>query len=214
MLGGRSQNSTLRSGFTIVELLVVISLTAILAAIIFAAFPRARGMARQAACVSNCRQIVAAARMYASDYDLRLPPAMTRGAPPPHQGYSWTVLLQPYMKSEEIVVCPNDPKPREAGNLVGSPSSYGMNFRLTYNTAFGWNPGPLTSKLTTTHEHSRRILVFGLSNESDLPGASFQVHRLSRVEARHGDRVMFGFLDGHVNAMIPEETVQPQNLWE
>lgn len=201
-------------GFTLVELLVVISLTAILAAIIFAVFPRVRERGREVACVSNTRQIVAAARMYASDYDLRLPPAMTRGAPAPQRGYSWCVLMQPYMKSEQILVCPSDPQARATETLVCLPHSYGMNFRLTYNTAFGWNPGPLTSKLTTTQEHSRRILVFDLTGGTDLPGSSFMVHRLSRVDARHGERAIFGFLDGHAAALRPDETVQPTNMWE
>ncbi len=203
-----------RGGFTLVELLVVIAIVAILAAILFAVFPRVRGAARQAACASNSRQIVAAARMYASDYDLRLAPAMTRGAPAPDRGYTWCVLLQPYIENERILSCPNDPEPRPTAGLVCLPHSYGMNFRLTYNTAFGWNPGAMTSQLTNIDNQSQRVLLFELGGNPDLPGASFQAHRLSRVQPRHSDRAVFGFLDGHAKALTPEETVQPTNFWE
>ncbi|MEA3399673.1 MAG: type II secretion system protein [Armatimonadota bacterium] len=204
-----------RSAFTLIELLVVIAMLAVLAAIILAVFPRAREMARRATCVSNCRQIVQAARMYAHDHDQRLAPARIRGAPAPNVGYTWCVLLQPYMKSEEILVCPNDGEPTATARHVCLPHSYGMNYRLTYNTAFGWSPGALTSKLTTVSDHSGTILTFEIDPELRQAGASYLQHRLSRVEARHDQRAVFGFLDGHCKALQPEQTIgKGLNMWE
>jgi len=60
-------------GFTLIELLVVIAIIAILAAILFPVFARAREAARKATCLSNCKQIVLACIMYATDYDEMLP---------------------------------------------------------------------------------------------------------------------------------------------
>jgi prepilin-type N-terminal cleavage/methylation domain-containing protein len=65
-----------RSGwraFTLVELLTVIAIIAMLAAIIFPTFNTARGKARQASCQSNLRQIGIGFQMYAQDYDGYLP---------------------------------------------------------------------------------------------------------------------------------------------
>lgn len=57
------------SGFTLLELLLVIAIIAILAAILFPAFAQAREKARQTQCVSNLRQLAAAWQLYAEDYD-------------------------------------------------------------------------------------------------------------------------------------------------
>ncbi len=203
-----------RAAFTLVELLIVIAIIAVLAAIILAVLPQAREMARRAACVSNSRQLVAAARMYADDHDRRFVPALTRGAPPPSRGYTWCVLLQPYIENEDILVCPNDPEPTATAQSTCLPHSYGVNYRLTYNTAFGWSPGALTSKLTNISNHSQTILLFEIDGELEQMGASWLQHGLSRVKARHTGRAVFGFVDGHAKAYEPEQTVQPVNMWE
>jgi prepilin-type N-terminal cleavage/methylation domain-containing protein/prepilin-type processing-associated H-X9-DG protein len=59
--------------FTLIELLVVIAIIAILTAILFPVFAQARAKARQAACLSNLRQIGSGLSMYVQDYDERLP---------------------------------------------------------------------------------------------------------------------------------------------
>jgi type II secretory pathway pseudopilin PulG len=57
----------------LVELLVVIAIIAILAAILLPALVRAREFVRRTVCLSNLKQLAAAALMYADDYDETLP---------------------------------------------------------------------------------------------------------------------------------------------
>lgn len=62
-------------GFTIIELLVVTSIIAILAAMLFSVLTFAKQTAKQARCISNLRQLVLANLMYSQDYDERFVPA-------------------------------------------------------------------------------------------------------------------------------------------
>lgn len=61
-------------GFTLTELLIVIVIIAVLAALIFSATGRARDSARSAKCMMNLRGLGSAALTYASENNGRLPP--------------------------------------------------------------------------------------------------------------------------------------------
>ena len=69
------------TAFTILEILITISIILILAALIFPVFGGARHRAIETVCISNMRQIYAAAQLYKADHD----------AYPPN-----SILLQPW----------------------------------------------------------------------------------------------------------------------
>jgi prepilin-type N-terminal cleavage/methylation domain-containing protein len=72
-------NQPRRGGFTLIELLVVIAIIAILAAILLPALAAAKDKAYRIQCVSNARQLIQAANVYASEFADHLPPVTLPG---------------------------------------------------------------------------------------------------------------------------------------
>ncbi len=121
-------------GFTLVELLVVIAVIAILAAMLLPAFARAKDRARQASCFGNLRQVAVAAHLYMDDYNGSLfhhhegwvlddgsqtptLPSSLSGVTGGGMGNSqaekpWIIFFQPYLQSRQVGFCPADRSPR------------------------------------------------------------------------------------------------------
>jgi len=119
----------------------VIAIIAILAAILFPVFARARGKARSASCLSNCKQIGNAFLMYTQDYD-EIGPAQWSGSGVCGGGgtcrQEWWNGLFPYIKSVEALYCPE--------RIDGSAANYNVVERalgITRYTGYGYNWGPI-----------------------------------------------------------------------
>ena len=100
-------NERSHRGFTLVELLVVIAIIAILAAILFPVFAQAREKARQTACMSNVRQVGLATLQYTQDNDENFPLTERGGDVDGDHEYYWGDMLQPYIKSWNMLRCPD-----------------------------------------------------------------------------------------------------------
>ena len=91
----------LRSGFTLIEMLIVVAIIAVLAAILYPVFQKVRENARATVCLSNYHQIGLAIHQYANDSDGQTPP----------DGGSFSGLITdcaPYTHTAGLFICPDD----------------------------------------------------------------------------------------------------------
>ncbi len=97
-----------RRGFTIVELLVVISIIALLIALLLPALSKARALANAVVCESNLRQMGIASQMYISQWKEYPGNAVTLSS---GQNFSiWQSRLMIYMSNNPAVFyCPAEP---------------------------------------------------------------------------------------------------------
>lgn len=126
----------LKPAFTLVEVLVVIGIVAVLAAILLPVLAAARASGHRGACISNQRQISAAIQLYAQAYDEHFPPVQSIRFQTPYQAY-WYLLLHPYVQDRCLFACPADTVKPDL-SLQGSPSE--LFFAITPTAvSYGFN---------------------------------------------------------------------------
>ncbi len=114
-------------GFSLVELPVVVAITAVLAALLLPALARSQSRAKQIQCSSNLRQLAIAARMDHGDHGGR--GIFYRGV-----DTLWMeTLIQYYAKVEAVRLCPSamEPSGKPNGATAGDA-----------RTAWTWGSGP------------------------------------------------------------------------
>jgi prepilin-type N-terminal cleavage/methylation domain-containing protein/prepilin-type processing-associated H-X9-DG protein len=160
------QNVQRRRGFTLIEILVVIAIIALLAAILFPVFARVRENARRASCQSNMKQLGLAIIQYTQDYDECFPAGFDNSSSPSSgvTGIGWAANIYPYAKSAQVYICPDDN--RKTILDLGGPNlvSYGINGNLTNpNGDFSvWN-----ARLSHLNAPAKTIMLFEAGMNGD-----------------------------------------------
>lgn len=168
-----------RRAFSLVELLIVIFIVTVLAALLFPVFVRVKQSAGQVAWAENIRQVSLSTSLYINDYDDRY--MVARYNPEPEQestsDRTWVQAVLPYIREFDLFICPADGT-RQSDRGLGDPnvmtgdsfarfyeasmrSNIGYNFIYLspiYQIEDTWLSSPKTS---TSISNPAQMLMFG-----------------------------------------------------
>ncbi len=219
------------SGFTLVELLVVVAIVGMLVALLVPAVQAAREQARIANCASNMRQVGFAMMRFCDLNRGNWPETTHTAEPDPITGThtkAWVYTLAPYLEDVDAIrICPSD----QAGELrlAGKGTSYTMNGYLSKEARPSFDN---LRKVAATHD---TIVAFELAEIKDIGAMtsgkpsdidpyndhvhSFNWFKTSNINKnlvftaisneiavdRHAGTTHFLYADGHVDLVSSEQ---------
>jgi prepilin-type processing-associated H-X9-DG protein len=153
--------------------LIVIAIIALLAAILFPAFQRARDKARQASCASNLKQLGMAFVQYTQDYDDYYPPGIsniTTSVSTQTYGHGWGAQLYPYVKSPAAYTCPNVYKVAlPSGGSYPTPPMYFVDYALNSVVTVAWdstNKYGAGRAMTRFNQPAKTVMLFEVTGNA------------------------------------------------
>ncbi len=220
------------SAFTLVEVLVIVGVVGVLAALLLPAIKSAVESGNQAKCTSNLRQLSSAAVTYTADHDGWLPPMRY-----PYNYTWWPDAISPYLTEKPwestlattsgVFRCPSGSKdwPYKGTSIEIAGVNYAYNAKVGYivngdPTGLTTIPAPLSPsyrlrKMATCKYPSQTALIM----DGDSQRIQFEFYRKSDVQPtnlRHHKRANVLFVDGHVDLVdfdkIDDDTLMKMSL--
>jgi len=189
----------IRKGFTLVELLVVIAVIAVLAALLLPAFGRAKESGRGTVCLGNLHQIGLALQIYVQENNNRLPrmydkptTTITNANPSPD------MALSNQLGNLNVLKCPSDKWPATQNKLV--PEGGGTFFEQT-GCSYSWN-------VLLNGEDAEHLSALGLKFDPHQVPLMYDKEKFHTARGP-AKEMNFLYADGHIkNLLTIEGTIQ------
>ena len=179
-----------KQNFTLTELLVVISIIAILAGLTMPALNKARASAMATACSSNLKQVGAVFVLYANDSEDLLPPAETKADEP----WLWGLEDKKYFRndmrhntSKTVVNCPGGKE------IISSPKKIYARSRIDMDAMTSF---VASDSIADAPINSSKGDAYSIGQNQD----STYVEGKGYIAFRHSNKANILMLDGRVDA--------------
>lgn len=160
-------------GFTLIEVLVVIAISGVLAAVGVLSARNSLTAARQTGCMTNLKNIGLALHLYAADHAGKFPET-THST---DLDGAWVYALETYLGDFELSrVCPEDPN--KAERLKAKGTSYVLNSYIFVPEVdpFGEPAGPALNQVSAIPDPSRTIIAFICSDNTGTGPGNDHTH--------------------------------------
>jgi len=185
-----------KRGFTLIEMLVVVGILAVLAAVLFPVFASVRENGRRAACQSNLKQIGLAMQQYLQDNDHRYPPTNIE-FPRPYP-------LLAYVGDSRVFLCPDisEAQKQGLGQVGGISLGYGYDYpRLITRSA---PMAPWSGISDAEISHPAALWLYQDSAQFFWRKLTAPCGHPVIASAQHAGGGNYVFADGHVQWLTPE----------
>ncbi len=216
-----ARSGRLRHGFTLIEMLIVLAVIGLLAALLFPVFQSVRQAAHVTACASNLRQINLAINLYAADNNDFYPRAGIPGVE-----CTWLDRIAPYVKAEGVFDCPSFEKsgvPRDTRSCPPrAKDAEPINTEDSYFGSYDMNSLPRRFRARRFSHPTSTILLLDGDGGFVSPGTDYEdgtgptlttkaVLR-NGVNIRHNDGSNVLWADGHVKWLSLQKMTE-RRLW-
>jgi prepilin-type N-terminal cleavage/methylation domain-containing protein/prepilin-type processing-associated H-X9-DG protein len=175
----------LTRAFTLTELLVVIGVIAILAALLLPLLGRAQESGRAAVCLSNLRQVGISLQLYVQDNRNHLPTMRDRSLTMTNSLPSPDIVLSNYLGNVRILKCPSDKQ----------------NLFETTGSSYAWNS-------LLNGQDAEHLSALGMKFDPHQIPLMFDKDKFHKARGPNKE-VNYLYADGHIkNLLAIEGTIQ------
>ncbi len=208
-------------GFSLIELLTVIAVIAVLAAILLPMVYRAQAWSEQSKCMSGLRQMQLANMQYATDHDGRFVPVFTKRNKPSKSG-SDKLFWHNNRDFVTLLGCPED-------KAASVPLDLRCPVEGVQQTGWGFNSTGLDEPENAGEKRdiAQHELLHPSESMAIIDALDFHVFR-SKADAyygvetkisnatayRHNGKACLVYWDGHTGVLTREEVLGNDELWQ